>query len=110
MHGSVGSGIAIAADMFVTAQRAAQLGRTLAHELGHALGLFHTTETNGLVFDPLDDTASCPLERDKNHNGALDARECAAYAGDNLMFPTSDAGDRLTPEQCEILRNALILH
>jgi hypothetical protein len=109
MHGGPGSGIVIAADMFVTQNRAAQLGRTLAHELGHALGLFHTTETNGLVFDPLDDTSSCPITQDRDHSGTLDATECAAYSGDNLMFPTSDAGDHLTEEQGEVLRHALIL-
>jgi hypothetical protein len=109
MHGGPGSGIVIAADMFVSQKRATQLGRTLAHELCHALGLFHTTETNGVVFDPLDDTLSCPIAQDRDHSGTLDATECAAYSGDNLMFPTSDAGDRLTAEQGEILRHALIL-
>lgn len=109
MHGTPGSGIAIASDMFVTQGRSAALGRTLAHELGHALGLFHTTEVDGLVFDPLPDTKACPLDRDADRDGALNASECAGFAGDNLMFPTSDAGDLLTPEQCEVLRSALLL-
>jgi hypothetical protein len=109
MHGGPGSGIAIASDMYVVPGRARELGRTLAHEIGHALGLFHTTEPNGVVFDPLADTPACPLARDSDKSGSLDAEECAADGGDNLMFSTSDAGDRLSDEQCEVLRRALIL-
>lgn len=109
MHGGPGSGIAIASDMFVVPGRARELGRTLAHEIGHALGLFHTTEPNGVVVDPLDDTPACPLAQDGDRSGSLDAEECAAHGGDNLMFSTSDAGDRLSDQQCEVLRRALIL-
>jgi len=109
MHGGPGSGIAIASDMFIVPGRARELGRTLAHEIGHALGLFHTTEPNGVVFDPLSDTPACSLARDRDGSGSLDADECAAHGGDNLMFSTSDAGDALSEEQCEVLRRALIL-
>ena len=109
MHGSPGSGVAIASDMFIVPGRARELGRTLAHELAHALGLFHTTEPNGIVFDPLPDTPACPLSQDHDDNGSLDAKECAAYGGDNLMFSTSDAGDQLTEQQREVLRRALVL-
>jgi hypothetical protein len=109
MHGGPGSGIVIASDMYVLPGHAKELGHVLAHELGHALGLFHTTETNGVVFDPLPDTPSCPLSQDENHDGSLDAAECAAHGGDNLMFPTSDAGDTLSADQRDVLRQALIL-
>lgn len=109
MHGGPGSGIAIASDMFVVPGRTRELGRTLAHEIAHALGLFHTTEPSGVVFDPLPDTPVCPLTQDADENGSLDAEECAAYGGDNLMFPTSDAGDTLSEQQREVLRRALIL-
>jgi hypothetical protein len=109
MHGGPGSGLVIATDMFVLDGRATQLGRTLAHEIGHALGLFHTVEPNGVVFDPLPDTPACPLTQDKDNNASLDARECAAYGGDNLMFPTTDAGDKLSEQQSEVLRRALLL-
>jgi hypothetical protein len=107
MHGTPGSGVAIATDMFLASGDTRALGRTLAHELGHALGLFHTTEVDGSACDPLPDTPVC---RDRNGNGLLDARECAAMGGDNLMFPTSDATDALlTPDQIAVLQRALIL-
>ena len=41
------------------------LGETAAHEMGHQLGLFHTTESGGTVFDILTDTAEC-LNRTKD--------------------------------------------
>lgn len=109
MHGGTGSGVVIASDMFVLDGRVTELGRTLAHEIGHALGLFHTVEPNGVVFDPLPDTPACPLTQDKDANASLDARECAAYGGDNLMFPTTDAGDKLSEDQRAVLRRALLL-
>ena len=40
------------------------LGETAAHEMGHQLGLFHTTESGGTEFDILTDTAEC-----KKHQG-----------------------------------------
>ena len=40
------------------------LGETVAHEMGHWLGLFHTTEAAGSSFDPLSDTAQCPISLD----------------------------------------------
>ena len=109
MHGTPGSGIVIATDMYLGADAPTQLGRTLAHELGHALGLFHTSEVDGLVVDPLPDTPACTLQQDRDKSGSLDAEECAAHGGDNLMFSTSEAGTQLTPQQAEILRSALIL-
>lgn len=110
MHGTPGSGIVVAANMYLDGSHARELGRTLAHEIGHALGLFHTTELDGMVFDPLPDTPVCPLARDRDRSGTLDALECAADGGDNLMFPTSDTmGTTLTAQQIAVLRAALIL-
>lgn len=51
-------------------------GIVLAHEVGHFLGLFHTSEQFGGGFDPLDDTPQC---RNNFPNGCPDI--------DNLMFP-----------------------
>ena len=66
------------------------LGETAAHEMGHQLGLFHTTEKGGTVFDILSDTPECSSStRDNNSNGSVSAEECDGYGGDNLMFWTS---------------------
>lgn len=61
--------------------------KVLAHEAGHYLGLFHTTELTGLHHDPLEDTPEGP--------------------SDNLMYfdASSDPdGFMLTPEQGRVLR------
>jgi hypothetical protein len=66
------------------------LGETAAHEMGHQLGLFHTTETGGTVFDILTDTAEClNSTKDFDRNGKMSAEECEGYGGDNLMFWTA---------------------
>jgi hypothetical protein len=36
------------------------LAYVAAHEVGHWLGLYHSTEADGLSFDPLTDTPRCP--------------------------------------------------
>lgn len=110
MHGTAGSGLVIASDMYVAARDAVKFGRTLAHEIAHALGLFHTTEVDGSVFDPLPDTPVCAKQRDANRDGLLDASECRDFGADNLMFPTSDAtGSTLSDDQVAVLQRALIL-
>ena len=66
------------------------LGETAAHEMGHQLGLFHTTEYGGNLFDILSDTAECPSSsQDNDSNGIVTAEECDGFGGDNLMFWTS---------------------
>jgi hypothetical protein len=39
------------------------LAYVAAHEAGHWLGLYHTTEATGTNFDPLTDTGRCPCAR-----------------------------------------------
>ena len=58
------------------------LGETAAHEMGHQLGLFHTTESGGTVFDILTDTAECK-------NGDITAEDCEGYGAENVMFWTA---------------------
>jgi hypothetical protein len=95
MHGTPGSGIAIATDNLLNDPT--KIGRNLAHELGHALGLFHTSEINGQVYDPLPDTPTCRMPQQ---------RDC----GNNLMFPTTEASaSQLTPDQIDVLRQAMVL-
>jgi len=66
------------------------LGETAAHEMGHQLGLFHTTEYQGTVFDILSDTPECASSsQDNDRNGTVTSEECDGFGGDNLMFWTS---------------------
>lgn len=61
-----------------------------AHELGHYLGLFHTTGSDLVTFDPIDDTPECPADQFPF--------DCPDF--ENLMFPFADpAARRLTPGQ-----------
>ena len=73
-----------------TALDAQLLGETAAHEMGHQLGLFHTTEKEGTVFDILSDTPECPSSsQDNDNSGTLTAEECDGFGGNNLMFWTT---------------------
>jgi len=66
------------------------LGQTAAHQIGLQLGLFHTTESGGTVFDILTDTAEClNSTKDFDRNGKMSAEECEGYGGENLMFWTA---------------------
>ena len=70
-------------------------GETIAHEVGHYLGLFHPVETTYDLWDALDDTVECTTES-----------QCEDDLGANLMFPWPVCNavgcvsqDELTPEQ-----------
>jgi hypothetical protein len=106
LHGTGSSGIAIATDMMAGDPQ--RLGRTLAHELAHFLGLFHTSEADGSVYDGLQDTPECRIERDLDGDG-LQVPECADAGADNLMFWAITSGTVLTGEQRALLRAAVIL-
>lgn len=87
------------------------MGETIAHELGHQLGLFHTSESDGLTHDPISDTAQCGPERDADGDDELSAEECAAAAGRNFMFWTSAelfSQSELSPTQAMVLRDSVI--
>ncbi len=103
MHGGPSSGIALAADRL-----GGSLGVAMTHELGHFMGLFHTSEAKGLVLDPFDDTAECRLDRDADRNGIVNGGECGMEGGaDNLMF-WEVVGTRLSVEQGDVLRRSLL--
>jgi len=106
MHGTGASGIAIATDMM--AGEPQMLGRTLAHEIAHYLGLFHTSEADGSVYDPLDDTPECRPEQDRDGD-RLSVADCQDHGADNLMFWAKTSGTLLTPQQIAVLQRALIL-
>jgi hypothetical protein len=98
-----------------------------AHEGAHFLGLFHTTESAGVDFDPLADTAACmcsqcvsatraklcadaPLSAD----GGADCAQAnvACGGGHNLMFwQLSDVSTgALSPEQAAVMRSNPLVH
>ncbi|NOY27735.1 MAG: hypothetical protein GXP62_17875 [Oligoflexia bacterium] len=73
-------------------------GETLAHEVGHYMGLFHPVETTFDYWDALDDTDDC---------GGQSA--CESALGDNLMFPypvcdwtSCTPQDQLTSQQAGV--------
>jgi hypothetical protein len=88
------------------------LAETMAHEGGHFLGLFHTSERTGQTFDPLLDTPECPSSADINVDMMVDNKECAGKGADNLMFwsTTGMAPQRaLTNDQrFVLLRNPVV--
>ena len=73
--------------------------------MGHQLGLFHTTEKEGTVFDILSDTPECLRNsQDNDSNGTVTAEECNGFGGDNLMFWTSwTSGSRSAGKKQETL-------
>jgi len=135
MNGTVASGAVVsAADLFAGSltscgsnpnmagcgpDRVAYIG---AHETGHFLGLFHTTEEDGANFDPLVDTMKCacttcasPTQRPNCgstsvSSPSISADRCVSGScggGDNLMFWLLQAGvslGNLSPEQGQVMR------
>lgn len=90
LHGAPSSGIVVAADYYD--QEPEWLGQVIAHEAGHYMGLFHTTETNRRYHDPLADTPDCD-----------DLSTCEAR--ENLMFPYAlQRPPSLTRQQAWVLR------
>ncbi len=56
-------------------------GESMAHEVGHYLGLFHPVESNYKAWDAIDDTMECS-----------DMNTCDANLGTNLMYPYTLCG------------------
>jgi hypothetical protein len=52
--------------------------QTMAHETGHSIGLYHTSERDGSLHDVISDTAECPPGEDLDYAACPD--------GENLMF------------------------
>ena len=99
VNGTNRSGVAVNMVDFGSADATVEI--IMAHESGHYLGLYHTTERNGagldgngiLGQDPIGDTANCPDGADANGDKVLSAAECADHDGRNLMFwsPANDS-------------------
>jgi hypothetical protein len=103
MHGTAASGIAIAADFLDLP--GVELGQVLAHEVGHHLGLFHTTEILGVVIEPIEDTPECRVENDADGDGMVSDSECRDAGADNLMF-WAGSGEELTADQRRVVHRS----
>jgi hypothetical protein len=79
------------------------------HEAGHHLGLYHTSEGDGLYFDLLDDTPECPIDRDENNDGYIDIYECDGLDAENFMFYDGD-GVEMSNDQAWSLRRHPLLY
>ena len=143
LSGTVHSGAAVSlADLFRGALNcvgapdlscgADEVAFIAAHEAGHFLGLFHTTESDGRDFDPITDTPKCPClscaastdlancstGSAKDHPIFLKATQCsgapaACAGGDNLMFwqleATISAGV-LSAQQAAVMALSPVVH
>lgn len=87
------------------------IASTSLHEIGHFLGLFHTTEATGNIFDLMSDTPECDIRTyDKNKNGLISLFECRGVDDGNIMFFQTDASTDQTfsPQQIEVLKRSPI--
>ena len=66
----------------------------MAHEGGHFMGLFHTTEQDLSGSDPLGDTPEC--SNDSDGSGTLSSAECEGDGAENVMWPTAQTGTATT--------------
>jgi len=93
VSGTAASGLVISVDSHLlsdfTTLDTEELGGTISHELGHQLGLFHTSESDGRDHDVLSDTPQCPSSRDADRDGYITASECRGFGGDHVMFWTA---------------------
>ncbi|HBQ16843.1 MAG TPA: hypothetical protein DEF51_38825, partial [Myxococcales bacterium] len=101
LPGNGASGVAISVDLIPLDE----IGLVIAHEVGHYMGLFHTSEIDGQVNDPFPDTEECRIARDRDGDGFLLPSECRGAGADLLMFWAAQAG-RISPQQSTVMRRA----
>lgn len=94
LHGTRSSGVVMTAEYADgTDAGSAFTSIVLAHEMGHYLGLFHTTEFTFAHWDPLTDTPQCETRNPET---------CPDLT--NLMFPLAGEDHTvITPQQASVL-------
>ena len=99
--------ISITAHVYGSTLDTQLLGETAAHEMGHQLGLFHTTESGGTQFDILSDTLECQKSTQNNNSDEIvSAEECESFGAENVMFWTSwSSSSRSAGKKQEVLCN-----
>jgi hypothetical protein len=113
--GTVNSGVVVSVDTHLLGDGRTldtrEMGSTVAHELGHQIGLFHTTEADGSDHDPLSDTPQCPPSRDRDRDGYLGGDECADLDGRYVMFWTGGSvlPDRWSAQQKDVFGRSAVL-
>ena len=113
VSGTAGSGVLVSVDSHLDDNfenvLTDMMGETLAHEVGHQLGLFHTTEAEGTEHDVIDDTPECTTAFDDG-DGELTAEECVDAGGRNFMFWTAGSFPQveMTPAQVAVLRDSVV--
>ena len=88
-HESGLSGVALTGEHIGTSNGNSFTANILAHELGHFLGLFHTTEMSGNTSSPLTDTGQCTNFQNPTN--------CSDWG--NLMFPSADPNNTEVTDQ-----------
>ena len=107
LHGTQASGVVASTELLGTqiqdpftgeiVEGTELTGLIVAHEIGHYLGLFHTSDIGEeeSEHDPLDDTPECTLDQ-----FPIDCPDLG-----NLMFPAALPGNRgMTVDQAFVIR------
>ena len=82
LHSAFPSGVAVSVLQLDQVTGPRTVGQLIAHELGHYMGLRHTSELDGARFDPMPDTAECATPMI-----TANPRDCGDFG--NVMFPNT---------------------